>query len=699
MIRRTRPTHRRRLAALTLFTLLGAGSALGSAFAQGEPPPLAAVPDPAVTARATAGEDIPKSCPYCDMSGADYSGQNLTDVNLTGANLTGAKLHGTILNGAMLTGADLTNADLTNAKLNPSKLGPADLSRAVLTGANFTGAEMNGADLQFAQMGGTNFAGLDLRRTVFGPHIAAGVASGHKTSFRHARLRHEFAVDAAAMDVAEAAWEGDVAAATGAAADDIACGRADLAPLTSRIYVAPTGTDGGTCGASAASPCKTIAYGIGRCAPSGCGVLVAWEQYPITASIALRAGVNVYGGCLPKSQARPEYFSAVNAAAGGQPVMTASTIQTATIVQGFQLNGSAATGTAAATSVALQVQDSSGLALLDDELVGHKGAEGARGTNGPDGATGGNGSGRTGGTASCSNANGGEGSVVRQVSVDVGFASVTCKPSCSANSCYGYSGYPGTTGSYAGGGARGSDNCGECVTKRGGTGSVGGNGNNAGCGGKGTPSADTRGTFSGNNWVAATGGAGSDGGIGGGGAGGGSGGYKAGACFWVGQTNNGNSGGGGGAGGCRATGGRGGQQGGAAFTVLALRSTLALTRSKVVGGTGGRGGNGGTGGRGGRGGTAAGGATNEDGGFGGTGGTGGAGGAAGGGAGGNGGPALGAALAGGATIRGDALVYYPGQSGVPGESGSGGAAIITTACTAPNGDGGKAGLTADTQSY
>lgn len=649
-----------------------------------------------VTVRLQATTDKTFTCPYCDMAGADLSGRDLTNANLTGAVLARANLKGTILNGAALIGADLSHATLDNARLNDSAKGHADLSRANLTGASFRGAEMNGTNLQFAQMHGADFSNLDLTRAVFGPRIKVGVAGSRKTSFRNARLRNEFAVDAATMDAEGAQWE---RAAAAPETDDIVCGRADLSGLTSRIYVADTGTDSDTCGTSSSSPCKTIGRGISRCAASGCGVLVAWDEYRPADTLALRDGVNVYGGCLPRNQSRPDYFSAVMAPDGGRPVASAPAIKGRTILQGFQLNASAASGTSAAVSVALLVKDSSGLSVLDTELVANRGGQGGTAAPGADGTAGGNGSGRDGGTVgACASTSGGKGAVRMDVSAS-GCFEIECKPSCSENSCWGYDGWSGTTGRSAKGGQWGNGNCAECPRSRGEKGKTGDAGSHASCGFKGAPSGDTSGVFRGDNWTASAGGTGGSGGNGGGGGGGGAGGFRAGTCFCVKTQDPGNSGGGGGAGGCQGGRGGGGQQGGASFALLALRSTVALTRCDIVAGTGGAGGNGGAGGRGGRGGSGAGGATNEAGGYGGDGGNGGAGGASGGGAGGNGGPAIGAALVGGSTINGSALVYYPGQSGNPGEGGAGGGAIVTGACTAPNGDNGAPGRVADTQTY
>ncbi len=667
---------------------------------------LAAGPTVAQAPRDLAGPErtfrIPEvaSCPYCDMTGADVSGQDLTNANLTGAILVGANFKGAILNGAVLIGANLAGANFDNAKLNDSDKGHANLSRANLSGASFQGAEMNGTDLQFAELGGADFSNVDLTRAVFGPRIKAGIAGSRKTSFRNARLPGNLALDAATTDVEGARWEPAAAVPAAPEADDIVCGRADLSGLTSRIFVANTGTDDDTCGTSYSAPCKTVGFGIGRCAASGCGVLVAWDEYRLADTLALRDGVNVYGGCLPRSQSRPDYYSAVTAPGGGKPVTSASAINGGTVLQAFQLNASAAAGTSAAISVALLVKDSSRLSLLDTHLVANRGAQGTSGGHGSDGTAGGNGSGSNGGSVSaCGNTGGGMGAVRREVKVFVRDGRFVCSPSCSAGNCFGFNGGSGTTGRAASGGRWGEDNCGTCVTNRGKTGETGNPGANASCGSKGILSSSLAGSFSGDNWMASAGGAGTSGGDGGGAGAGGAGGYKAGVCVFGKTQTPGNRGGGGGAGGCRGGAGGGGQQGGASFALIALRSTVSLTRSGIVAGIGGIAGNGGRGSRGGRGGAGAGGATNENGGFGGDGNGGGAGGAAGGSAGGNGGPAIGAALVGGSTINASDLTYYPGQSGTPGEGGAGGGAIVGGACAAPPGDNGVNGLVADTKTF
>jgi uncharacterized protein YjbI with pentapeptide repeats len=684
---------------LTLSTAIGAAEQVSP-----QPPVIELPPDPSVTVatgattQAASLDQAVASCPYCDMRGADLSGQDLTDANLTGANLSGANLKGAKLNGASLIGADLSHADLSNAELNPSAQGPADLSRANLLDANLDGAQMVGTDLQFARMGGASFKRVNLEAAVFGPRIDTAHPQGHRVSFTDARLRREFEADSARMDLAGVSWAG---AEVAQAADDgqTACGRADLSGLSSRIYVANDGTDDASCGSAYDKSCRTIAQGLQRCSGSACGVLVRWDVYPQTTSIALRDGVSLYGGCLPQVQARPEYFSAVLGPAGGAPVMSATGVNSATLLQGFQLAASKAPPLQSASSVALSLVDSRALSLADMEVVADEGGSAGPSGNGTPGTGGGNGSGRTGGTVSaCSGTTGGAGAVKRNVSVDVGFASATCKPSCSENGCAGFYGSPASTGFWAPGGTRGGDNCTECPRSRGDTGQRGTDGRHASCGGKGTVSASISGSFDGLRWYPSQGGRGGTGGEGGGAGGGGAGGYKAGACFWVKTEDAGNPGGGGGAGGCRGGVGNGGSQGGPSFAVMAVRSTLNLVRTRLVAGSGGSGANGGAGAAGGRGGSGASGASNESGGYGGQGGTGGAGGAGGGGAGGNGGPALGVALVSGSSVTGTPT-YYLGKSGNVGEPGRGGTPIVSDACTASNGDSGVRGLVAETHSY
>ena len=81
-----------------------------------------------------------KSCPQCDLSGADLNRLDLSGANLEGANLSRAKMSLT-----NLSGANLHNADLREAVLNGADLANIDLRGADLTGASLVGAYMIGA--------------------------------------------------------------------------------------------------------------------------------------------------------------------------------------------------------------------------------------------------------------------------------------------------------------------------------------------------------------------------------------------------------------------------------------------------------------------------------------------------------------------------------------------------------------------------
>jgi uncharacterized protein YjbI with pentapeptide repeats len=72
-----------------------------------------------------------KSCPSCDLSGADLYKADLSGANLVGANLSG---------GAYLYEANLSGADLYRANLRG----------AILYGANLSGAYLSGADMSNA---------------------------------------------------------------------------------------------------------------------------------------------------------------------------------------------------------------------------------------------------------------------------------------------------------------------------------------------------------------------------------------------------------------------------------------------------------------------------------------------------------------------------------------------------------------------
>jgi Pentapeptide repeats (8 copies) len=641
------------------------------------------------------------SCPYCQLQGVQLTGRTLTKANLLGADLTGADLSGAILDGAVLTGANLTKANLDKAQLASATNGPAHLAGANLTGATLRATQVGGSNLQFAAVPGADFTGTDLGEAIIGPAVKAGVMGGKKTSFRNARLPRGLKTDESTMDLTGASWASEPGLRAAAVEDEAwACGNADLSPLASRVYVAPNGTDNATCGASVGAPCQTIRTGILRCSGSGCGVLVAWGEYPQTAPVVVHNGVNMYGGCLPASQATPTSVSVIMAPPGDMPAMLAINISTATILQGFQLSASAASGTNGAPSIGLLVVNSRGLAVLNSEILANTGAPGAPGGPGAPGAPGGPANGGSGGTSACNYTSGGNGGGTMHANVSLSNTTLTCAPSCDGGSCVGQYGESGSTGVYAqGGNPAGGDTCAECPTAQPGNGNGGGSGQDASCGTSGSASEDTTGSFSGETWTGSIAGTGGNGGNGGGGGGGSTGGDMGGWCFWVYTDYYGSNGGGGGGGGCGGAGGLGGQQGGASFAVLAANSTLTLTQSRIVGGLGGAGGQGGPAGTGGAGGSGAGGgAPHSQAGTGGQGGNGGAGGGGAGGTGGNGGPAIGVALVGNASIAGTGTVFYSGGSGGYG-SGGAGAKSGSGNCTGATGSNGNLGLVADTHQF
>ncbi|MBU1234625.1 MAG: pentapeptide repeat-containing protein [Proteobacteria bacterium] len=80
-----------------------------------------------------------KSCPQCDLSGADLNRMDLSGANLEGANLSRAKLNLT-----NLSRANLRNADLRDVGFGGADLADADLRGADLRGTSFAGAYMSG---------------------------------------------------------------------------------------------------------------------------------------------------------------------------------------------------------------------------------------------------------------------------------------------------------------------------------------------------------------------------------------------------------------------------------------------------------------------------------------------------------------------------------------------------------------------------
>lgn len=85
-----------------------------------------------------------RSCPRCDLQGADLSAVNLKNANLEGANLSQANL-----NLADLSGANLANAVLTGASLAWTDLTSANLDNANLSQSRLEGGERLGQALTF----------------------------------------------------------------------------------------------------------------------------------------------------------------------------------------------------------------------------------------------------------------------------------------------------------------------------------------------------------------------------------------------------------------------------------------------------------------------------------------------------------------------------------------------------------------------
>lgn len=98
-----------------------------------------------------------KSCPQCDLSGAELNRFDLSGANLEGADLTRAKMYLTNLSDANLRGADLQEAQFGGADL-----GGADLRGANLAGTSFAGAYMNGTLLEGEMVETTPYAADDI---------------------------------------------------------------------------------------------------------------------------------------------------------------------------------------------------------------------------------------------------------------------------------------------------------------------------------------------------------------------------------------------------------------------------------------------------------------------------------------------------------------------------------------------------------
>jgi hypothetical protein len=172
----------------------------------------------------------------------------------------------------------------------------------------------------------------------------------------------------------------------GAEAPSALCSGADLSKLTSSVYVSTQGADGAGCGQTTKTACQTLQQGIANCAASGCGVIARHGLYPTSATLALRDGVNVYGGCRFDGEADRRYRTVIRAnPAPGLPALAASSINSATTVHGLVVIGKDETagvwGTSHTASIAMTVSDSTGLTLTGSVLSAGKGGDGADGVS------------------------------------------------------------------------------------------------------------------------------------------------------------------------------------------------------------------------------------------------------------------------------------------------------------------------------
>jgi hypothetical protein len=492
-------------------------------------------------------------------------------------------------------------------------------------------------------------------------------------------------------------------------APPVSCGDADLSGLSEKIYVSPTGFDNSGCGLAVVSPCASISQGIANCAPSGCGVLVRYGRYQTSATIAIRNGVNVYGGCVfegPSHNYRTVIeMSPAPGTAPGTPAISAASINTPTTVHGLVVLGKDETA-AGTASIAMTVSASKGLTLVESTLLAGKGGDGAaggssQGQRGGDGQSGNGGSGGGGGgagpscpsnhTSSAGDGGGGGDGLKGELKFPY-FCLFTCP--CGYPNLDASLGHQGMASGSAGGGVGGARAWGaHYCTAPAGTedfyGKTGGFGSAGACANQGgTQNSLLWGTANpqSGTWLPGAGNGGAAGSVGSGGGGGSSGGYCVGFPDGLHPVFvHGYPGGGGGGGGCGGVGGSGGQQGGASISLVLVNSTVAGVPSKnsLIPGPGGRGGNGGTGGAGGFGGSGGPGypagptkvSSDDCPAPSGSGGPGGQGGAGSGGSGGNGGPSIGIALVAGSpdpTSPGNYPGIYAGLPGAPGGRGPGG---------------------------
>lgn len=489
----------------------------------------------------------------------------------------------------------------------------------------------------------------------------------------------------------------------------VACGNIDLSKVARPVYVSPKGNDATGCGAAPASACASIQTGIDACSGAGCAVLVRYGSYRTTATITLKDGVSVYGGCTFGSATNPNDRTLIDAnPTDGGPAIRADTINAPTRIERLAVIAKDETASGKA-SIAMVVNQSRGLVMSQVVLASGRGGDGASGGSntvqagpggpGQDGSVGGaRGQSCTANHVS-SAGDGGDG----QVSAAPGSKGPS---GCVISHRTTVDGQPSGTAAGGAAGTIGSDGvwCPNRPHDFPDVGGPGGNGQPGTCGAPARISALSGGSFTGATWQPSRGDSGQPGSVGAGGGGGGAGG----ACADFSGNDiayYGLPGGGGGGGGCGGGSGGAGQQGGASIPLVIADSMLTWdgTRNAVIPGPAGKGGNGGNAAAGGQGGHAGAGVTTGQtlfwghycGAVGANGGIGGWGGAGSAGAGGNGGPSIGIALAGASPIPSNDTGIYAASPGAPGRGGIGGAAArVDGACRGADGQWAVAGLAA-----
>jgi hypothetical protein len=486
-------------------------------------------------------------------------------------------------------------------------------------------------------------------------------------------------------------------------------GTAPMVP--GNIFVAPSGSDSGECGLTAAAPCQTINTGLARAQAAG-RKSVHVQAGTYTQVVVLAPGISVIGGFDTNwaTGARTDDAHRVvleggkDTESGEHIAVVAHELDVEALLENLVIQAPDAEGTSngnGRSSYGVHAVNAK-LRIVNVDIQGGSGSAGALGAAGLDASTLATSDAMNGklgepgalsssqcnaaltgggepGTNTCAdspsntNMQGGKGGAG-------GPGDVSCTYPPGAN----YEAGPGL-GGVAAGAASGQ------VGAPGGGGEVcadgteGKNGSTVnGAGGKASSGGAVLGSF----WYGLPGSKGEVGSNGsGGGGGGGGGGCDGKNAFTTDAKASGGSGGG--AGGCAArSGGSGGGGGGGSFGIFAENSVVATSGLVVVRGSGGNGGNGGDGGQGQPGGIGmAGNPQASIAGHGGKGGDGAHGGHSGGGAGGSGGHSYAVVLGAGATVSGDIAV----SGGNPGQGGDGGEAAPNAAQPDRDGNAGEQG--------